>query len=141
MVSNLRRFFYHPQKSQVLRHTLSSFDFGENVMPTQHSNIHTLDIYPPAYFIILKYLPSVSSPCLGDMSSFLTLSTSAISLFRCFSASFKARAILIILKIRNKCLCVRNVVMTFVREVVLAQGWHNHNNTQSFPFWLPIEKG
>jgi len=89
MVSNLRRFFYHPQKSQVLRHTLSSFDFGENVMPNQHSNIHILGIYLQAYFIIVQCLPSVSSPCLDDKGSLWTLSTSAIALLRCFSANFK----------------------------------------------------
>ena len=116
-MSNLRRFFYHPQKSPVLRHTLNSFDFGENVMPNQHNNIHTLDIYLPAYFIIVQCLPSVSSPCLDDKGSLWTLSTSAIPLFRCFSASSEVGSIAGILKIRDESLGVRNVVTTLGRVV------------------------
>lgn len=71
-------------------------------MPNLYSRFHTLGIYPPAYCIIVKSRLSVSSQCLDDMGSFLTSSTAAIPLFRCFSASSEVWSIAIILKVRNE---------------------------------------
>lgn len=45
MVSSPGRFFYRPQKFQAMRHTLNSFDFGQNVMPNRYSNIRIFGRY------------------------------------------------------------------------------------------------
>jgi len=84
MVSNLQRFFYHPEKSPMQRHNLSSFDFGENAMPNQHSNIHISGIYLPA---LLHYTMMVLSACQvhyykgGEVSNIVNFSNRIISPF------------------------------------------------------------
>ena len=119
-MSNLQQSVDHLVLTRAQHHTRCTFGVVESIVANRSTGHRILGTYPPAYFIIVQCLTSVSSPCLDDKGSLWTLSISAIPLFRCFSASSKVGSIAGILKIRDEPLGVRNVVATLGMEVVLA---------------------
>jgi len=91
MVSNLGRFFYHPQRFPLLRHILNSFDFAESVTAHQETNIHILDIYRQSLMKCTVIVPSIVKSMLYQRKEFFKYVNVCNCVVMLFFSEFESR--------------------------------------------------